>query len=40
MLGELRDFQLTHPVAEQADTSEAIMAALGGPTPQIGANKR
>jgi hypothetical protein len=35
MLGELRDFQLTHPVAEQADTSEAIMAALGGPTPQI-----
>lgn len=35
MLGELREFQLTHTVAEQADASEAIMAALGGPIPQI-----
>mgnify|MGYP003683886465 CR=1 FL=1 len=35
MLSELREYQLAHNVKEQADCSEAIMGALGGPIPEI-----
>jgi len=35
MLAELRDFQLQHDISTQADCSENIMKALGGPLPAI-----